>query len=215
MQILTQASARQAARTRTAGKYPGRKARALGIVATAAVMFAVLSGGSALAASQDGVPGTVSGPAPYPPTGVTDQGGPHLCPLQPQTVDAGSYGGYNPRVATAADGTPIAEDVGYVGTENAGCGDSVTFYLETKVCGFFGCNWDVVDKATYSQLPADGTLVSRMLTAPLRSGTNRYRVRTEITTYEVEAEDDPGPGIVGIVPVVEEITPIGAQLTHP
>jgi len=219
MNILVQASARQVAQTRTVGRYPGKKARALGVVASAAVLISVLSGGSALAASEDSVPGsipaTVSDPAAYPPAGVTDQGGPLLCPSQPQIVDAGPYGGYNPRVATAADGTPIAEDVGYVGTENAGCGDSVTFYLETKVCGFFGCNWTVVDQETYNQLPAYGTLVSRMLTAPLRSGTNRYRVRTEITTYKVEAEDGAGPGIVAVVPEVEEITPVGAQLTHP
>jgi len=203
MHLLTQASGRRKVR------------RALGTAATTAVLVSVLGGGSALAATQDGGPATVSGPASYPPTGVTDRGGPQLCPVQPQIVDAGPYGGYNPTVATAADGTPIVEDVGYVGTENAGCGDSVTFYLETKVCGFFGCNWSVVDQATYSQLPGYGTLVSRMLTAPLRPGTNRYRVRTEVTTYEVEAEGDPGPGIIAIVPKVDEITPIGAQLTHP
>ena len=203
MHLLTQASG------------PPKVRRALGTAATTVVLVSVLGGGSALAATQDGGPATVSGPVPYPPSGVTDQGGPQLCPVQPQIVDAGAYGGYNPTVATAADGTPIVEDVGYVGTENAGCGDSVTFYLETKVCGFFGCNWSVVDQATYNQLPGYGTLVSRMLTAPLRPGTNRYRVRTEVTTYEVEAEGDPGPGIIAIVPKVDEITPVGAQLTHP
>src|ERR1700744_5337885 len=205
MKIHVQGSVRQTTKTKTTGGFSGKTARSFGIVVTSAVLISALGGGSALASSQDGTPGTESGPAPYPPAGVTSQGGPHLCPFQPQIVDAGSYGGYNPSVATASDGAPIAEDVGYVGTENAGCGDSVTFYLETKVCGFFGCNWDVVDQATYNQLPAYGTLVSRMLTAPLRPGTNRYRVRTEITTYEVEAEDDPGPGIIGIVPAVEEI----------
>src|SRR6185437_323100 len=99
MHLLTRASGRRKVR------------RALGTAATTAVLVSVLGGGSALAATQDGGPATVSGPASYPPSGVTDQGGPQLCPVQPQIVDAGPYGGYNPTIATAADGTPIVEDV--------------------------------------------------------------------------------------------------------
>ena len=63
MHLLTQASGRRKVR------------RALGTAATTAVLVSVLGGGSALAATQDGGPATVSGPASYPPSGVTDQGG--------------------------------------------------------------------------------------------------------------------------------------------
>ena len=108
---------------------------------------------------------------------------------------------YNPRISN--DGTRV-EDVVGVQTSNAACNNGVTAYLETKVCGGWGCNWQVKDKRNYSQLPVNGLLVSDVLSTPLRAGTNSYRLRLEITTYEFDAEADDVLGFFGYVPNVEE-----------
>ena len=155
---------------------------------------------------------TVSGPAPFPVAGVEDRGGHSTCPFTPQIVEPLFY---NPRAGTAPDGSPRVEDVVGVETTNSGCGNRVTFILQTKVCGFFGCNWRNLDQETYTSLPTNGRLISRLLTAPLRSGTNRYRVEADITTAVIEAENEPGPGIIAPVLEMEQRFGQGVELTRP
>lgn len=156
---------------------------------------------------------TVSGPPPYPPPGMEVEGGWNgVCPLIQAQVDL-IY--WNPQIGAALDGSPTVKDVAGVKVDNGGCGESVTFHLETNVCGFFGCEWRDVDSQTYDQLPANGTLISRLLSAPLRKGTHTYRVRAEITTYKAEVEDDPAPGIIAVVPEVDEQMAPRVALTFP
>jgi hypothetical protein len=149
------------------------------------------------AAAQPAPPAATSGPLPaFPAPGVTTWSGPDHCGPYVLQVADGKF--YNPQLNGGH-----AQDVVGIQTYNLACGGSATAYLETKVCGFFGCNWTVVARQNYSELPVNGLVVSDVLAAPVRSGINSYRLRLEVTTYEFDAEDG-DPGIAGYVPNVEE-----------
>ncbi len=98
-------------------------------------------------------------------------------------------------------------------TFGVGCGDHVKVILQTKVCGAFGCNYQDVASATYSTLPMNGAEVFPVISAPLRSGTNRYRLEVDGTKYVWDGDDGPGLGFAGFVPETDSVYTPGVQLT--
>jgi hypothetical protein len=156
-------------------------------------------------------PATVSGPAPLPGPSFFDNGGMVVCSSAPQVMEPIWW---NPQVATDANGHEFVKGVVGIKTFGVGCGDSVQIVLQTKVCDFFGCSYkDVATSARYTQLPMNGQEIFPALTAPLRSGTNRYRLELDKTKYVYEGDNAPGPGFAGFVPETESDFSPGVQLT--
>lgn len=155
-------------------------------------------------------PATVSGLTPLPGPASVDSGGTIVCSSAPQIIEPLWW---NPQVVTDANGNELAEGVAGIKTFGVGCGDSVKIILQTKVCGDFGCNYKDVASARFTKLPMNGEEIFPVLTAPLRSGTNRYRLEVDKTTYAYDGDDNPGPGWAG--PVAEGDTEVsdGVQLT--
>jgi len=153
---------------------------------------------------------TVSGLTPLPGPAFVDSGGTIVCSTAPQIITSLWW---NPQVVTDGNGNELAEGVAGIKTFGVGCGDSVEVILQTKVCGDFGCNYQNVASATFTKLPMNGEEIFRVLTAPLRSGTNRYRLEMVKTTYAFDGDDDPGPGFAGFVPETDTEVSDGVQLT--
>jgi len=175
-------------------------------VAAAVMGTGMLMAGPAMAAQNT----TVSGVAPLPAPSYTDQGGTIVCSVAPQIMRV-KY--WNPQVTTAAGGSERAAGAIELDTFGVGCGDHVKIILQTKVCGAFGCNYQDVASATYSALPRNGAEVFPVISAPLRSGTNRYRLEVDGTKYVWDGDDGPGPGFAGFVPETDSVYTPGVQLT--
>jgi peptidoglycan hydrolase-like protein with peptidoglycan-binding domain len=155
-------------------------------------------------------PATASGLTPLPGPAATDNGGIITCPGALQLIEPLWW---NPQVVTDAGGQEFVEAVAGVDTRDVGCGDLVKVTLQTKVCGTFGCNYKDVTSATFANLPMNGEEIFPALKAPLRSGTNRYRLEMTKTTFVVDGDDDPAPGFAGPVAERESEYSTGVQLT--
>ena len=155
-------------------------------------------------------PATASGLTPLPGPASVDSGGTIVCSSAPQIIEPLWW---NPQVVTDANGNEFAEGVAGIKTFGVGCGDSVEVILQTKVCGAFGCNYKDVASAKFTKLPMNGEEIFPALTAPLRSGTNRYRLEMVKTTFVFDGEDSPGPGAAGFVAERDSEVSDGVQLT--
>lgn len=133
-----------------------------------------------------------------------------MCSVALQSMDPLFW---NPQVVTQDDGSEVVEGVVGLTTNGVGCGDSVTIVLQTKVCGFFGCNYQDVASATYTQLPMFGRVVFPALDAPVRAGTNRYRLEVDENKYVFDGDNGPGPGFAGFVHEGDSEFSDGVQLT--
>lgn len=164
---------------------------------------------TATAATADGV----SGQAPFPAAGVRTWSGPHDCGFVAPQIIEGEF--YNPRSQVQPDGTQVVADVAQFKTRNSACGDSVTATLQTKVCGFWGCSWRDISGAKWTarNVPANGEVVSPLITGKLRGGTNSYRLALDATINKLEAESEPGPGIIGMVRETETTYSNAIKLT--
>lgn len=86
---------------------------------------------------------------------------------------------YGPYWYALYAGDPTLETFGvdaygeFDASPDAGCGVRMTVYNETKVCGFWGCNWE--DWAQYGPWQPEGTSDYAYVSIDCRSGTNRYR----------------------------------------
>jgi hypothetical protein len=191
------------------GRYSRRSFVA--ILAASATCGLLATAAPAMASPADS-PTTVSGLPPLPGPQYVDTGGMMTCGGAPQVM-APLF--WNPQIVTQADGSEVVEGVAGLNTFGVGCGDSVDVILQTKVCTWYsGCNFDDVASASYTQLPENGYIIFPALVAPVRSGTNRYRLEIEEHTEVWDADDDPGPGAAGFVAEDNlEIQPYGVQLT--
>lgn len=188
------------------------------VVSAALIGGGLLSAGPAMAAQNaPATPGhtssrasTVSGVAPLPAPSFKDSGGRIVCSVALQSIGVGFF---NPQVVTDASGKEHAEAAVQISTREVGCGDHVRIALQTKVCGAFGCNYKDVASASYFKLPMNGTEIFPILSAPLRNGTNRYRIEVDGTRYVLDGDDGPGPGFVGFVPETGSVYSTGVQLT--
>lgn len=145
--------------------------------------------------------------APFPPEERVSKPGPHLCEWNaitnlPQPVHAE---GLPPRRIVNSDGSETAQGVATVYIANGGCGLKLEARLQTKVCGHFGCgvsfHWATVASKPYEtlDLPTYGHVTTPTLSAPLRKGTNSYRVQVEVQSQRPVAEEGPGGAKFGMI----------------
>jgi peptidoglycan hydrolase-like protein with peptidoglycan-binding domain len=153
---------------------------------------------------------TVSAPTPLPGPAKVDGGGTIVCSSAPQIITPLWW---NPQVVTDASGKEFVQGVVGIKTFGVGCGDWVKIILQTKVCGLFGCSYQDVTSAKYMELPMNGEEIFPVLTAPLRNGTNRYRLEIDKTTFVWDGDNNPGPGAAGFVSESESEYSDGVQLT--
>ncbi len=171
-----------------------------GIAGPATIASLLAASPAPAAAPSPPYSGPTAGPVPpLPAPGVWENGGYYDCGTIVPQIASGHF--YGPRGATAQDGTRIVEGVVALTTSNGGCGMLAEISIESKFCGFWGCQWRKLAQRDYPDLPTNGTLVTEPITAPLRSGFHRYRVRVDLTVNALEAEPGVGraPGIIGIV----------------
>jgi len=123
-------------------------------------------------------------PAPMPAPGVTDGAGPNdLAALVPGVI---AYRWNGPRLTAASD--TVEGSVTVSGFNAFGGASYFDIYLQTKACGFWGCNWEERAKAEGIYVPANGVVNSPVLTMPRRQGVNSYRLRLQYSHPVVDIE---------------------------
>jgi hypothetical protein len=76
------------------------------------------------------------------------------------------------------------------------CSSQVAFQMQTKVCGYFGCNWVTRNHGTWEFFWAhdDSGFVSQRVAMSCRRGTNSYRIHMAVTNVVSAAEEGEGEG---------------------
>jgi hypothetical protein len=80
------------------------------------------------------------------------------------------------------------------------CGSQVAFQLETKVCGTFGCSWEVRNHGTWEFFweHDDSGVVAQQVGMTCRAGTNSYRIHMAVENVVSAAEKpEKGKGAIG------------------
>jgi peptidoglycan hydrolase-like protein with peptidoglycan-binding domain len=155
----------------------------------------------------DPLPGPVApphatvGPLIWPAPGITHTSGLHTCGIGVPQFAASYF--YGPIVNQEPDGSYTVRAEVETAIANGGCGVSATYNLQTEVCKkyafYTSCHWTNVATLKYDDLPINGRRVSDQLIAPLRNGSNSYRIEATVDNLKnLDAEADPAPGIIGI-----------------
>jgi Putative peptidoglycan binding domain len=147
-------------------------------------------------------PHATVGPVVWPAPGITHISGLHTCGLLGVPQFAASYF-YGPITNLEPDGSFTVRAEVETAIANGGCGVSATYELQTEVCKkypfYTSCHWTNVATLKYDDLPINGQRVSDQLIAPLRNGSNSYRIEATVENLKnLDAENDPPPGIIGI-----------------
>jgi hypothetical protein len=145
-------------------------------------------------------PHATVGPLIWPTPGVTHTSGVHTCGIGVPQFAASYF--YGPIVNQEPDGSSTVRAEVETAIANGGCGVSATYQLQTEVCKkysfFTSCHWTNVATLKTDDLPINGQRVSELV-APLRNGSNSYRIEAKVENLKsLDAEDDPPPGIIGI-----------------
>lgn len=86
------------------------------------------------------------------------------------------------------------------------CADQVAFQMQTKVCGFFGCNWVTRNNGIPEFFWAhdDTGVVSQQVTMACRAGTNSYRVQMQVIGLSSSGDVDSQTGEAEAIGVEQE-----------
>lgn len=146
-------------------------------------------------------PHATAGPLIWPKPGITRTSGVHTCGIGIPQFAASYF--YGPIVNQEPDGSSTVRAEVETAIANGGCGVSASYNLQTEVCKkysfYTSCHWTNVATLNYDDLPINGRRVSDQLIAPLRNGSNSYRIEAKVDNLkDLDAEGDPAPGIIGI-----------------
>lgn len=132
------------------------------------------------------------GPYNPPPPVYTSGCNPMAVGVYNTTLDAPQL---NSVSGPGSDGQPLHGSVtatpAITTSGNTSCdGARVQFALQTKACGFWGCDWQDRTRTDWISLPASGQ-ISVPLTMGCRDGDNSYRVKARVVHLELDFEDTP------------------------
>ena len=100
------------------------------------------------------------------------------------------------------DGDVVRVDSSVAFASWGSCSSQVAFQMQTKVCGFWGCNWETRNHGTWEFLwkHDDTGQVAQQVTMGCRPGTNSYRVHMAVVGLASTAEEGSNgrPGAIGV-----------------